>query len=454
VTKKRLTALQVRNKRPSASRIEVPDSAIPGLRLIVQPSGHKSWAMRFNRPGGKSAKLTLGPLGEEDCKGEPVIGQPLTLAAARRLAAEVQRQRALGRDVVADHAAARLNRQAAAANTFAAAARQFAAEYTWKDRKPRDWSETARHLGLRYPTPDGDAPDRDVIEGGLVDRWRDKPIADVTPHDVYSVIDEARRLGTPGLERRRAKGLSDSRARKMAHTLSSLFGWLVAHRRIIVDPTAGVWKPAPPAPRKRVLNSKIDVRRGDEVRWFWTACDAIGEPFRTPLKLMLLTGCREDEIGELRWRELNDDRSVIDLPGDRTKNGYEHVVPLPPLAREMLTKVERLPGCQFVFTTTGRTPISGWSTAKKRLDRAMLALAREECGKDAEIPHWRLHDLRRTTSTGMNGIGIPPHIAEACTNHVSGAKRGVAGTYNQWEYYGEKKEAFERWEAHVQGLAS
>jgi integrase len=96
----------------------------------------------------------------------------------------------------------------------------------------------------------------------------------------------------------------------------------------------------------------------------------------------------------------------------------------------------------LVFTTTGRSPVSGWSKIKRRLDEAM------------KIPPWRLHDLRRTAATGMAEIGIAPHIVEAALNHVSGAKAGVAGTYNRAAYADEKRAALERWALHVQGLVS
>jgi hypothetical protein len=69
-------------------------------------------------------------------------------------------------------------------------------------------------------------------------------------------------------------------------------------------------------------------------------------------------------------------------------------------------------------------------------------------------PHWVLHDLRRTAATGMADLGIAPHVVEATLNHISGAKAGVAGTYNRALYAGEKKAALERWAAHVEGLVT
>ena len=76
-----LTAASVKKLSPGVKRREVPDGS-GGLRLVIQTSGHKSWAMRFRRPDGRSANLTLGPvdlIGDE-MADDPVVGQPLTLA--------------------------------------------------------------------------------------------------------------------------------------------------------------------------------------------------------------------------------------------------------------------------------------------------------------------------------------------------------------------------------------
>ena len=98
----RLTPASVRKLKPSRKeRREIPDAGSPGLYLLVQPSGTKTWAMRYRSPHGKHVKLTLGPLDLSGRQADeiPVIGQALSLVGARRLASEVHRQRALGHDV-------------------------------------------------------------------------------------------------------------------------------------------------------------------------------------------------------------------------------------------------------------------------------------------------------------------------------------------------------------------
>jgi integrase len=425
-TAKALTAAGVAKLRAGKSRREISDGT-SGLRLVIQPSGVKSWAIRFRRPNGKSAKLTLGSCDDNGSEGaqEPVIGGYLSLAAARRLAAETRRQLALGRDPAAAYLAERQRARVAAietsANTFSAAARDFVEQHARK--KVRRWKEQARLLGLQ-------PADLTLIPKGLAERWRDRPVAEIDGHDIHAIVDETRRLGAPGLERR-SDGVTESRGRAMFAVLSILFRWLVQHRRIDRNPCAEVHRPAAATARDRVLNDT-------EIRKLWAAADSVGEPFGPLLKLLLLTGCRLNEVAGMRRTELSEDGRTWDIPGLRSKNRRPHRVVLAPLAQELIAGMTGK--SELVFTTNGRTPVSGWSKLKKRLDAAM------------RIPAWRLHDLRRTTATGMAEIGIPPHIVEAALNHISGAKAGVAGTYNRAAYLPERKAALERWATHIAGL--
>jgi integrase len=111
--------------------------------------------------------------------------------------------------------------------------------------------------------------------------------------------------------------------------------------------------------------------------------------------------------------------------------------------------VKRIERSPFLFTTTGRTPVSNWARVKDRLDKLMLDFAREEHGEDAKIAPFVIHDLRRTCATGMASLGVAPHIVEAALNHVSGAKAGVAGTYNVESYAIQKETAYRKWAEHL-----
>jgi integrase len=287
----------------------------------------------------------------------------------------------------------------------------------------------------------------------LVDRWRDRPVGEIDTREIAAVIDESRRHGVPGLGRHN-QGISSNRGRKVHDVLHVMFSWLQDQHRVVANPVAGLRRPRPPASRSRVLNTDPKTRGADELRFFWGACSEIGQPWEVLFKLLLLTGARRDEIGQMRWSELNDDRTVLRLPGARTKNSRSFDVPLPPLARKLLEGIEPIEDCPWVFTIQGRSPIAGFAKAKNRLTAAMLKLAKAEHGLDAEIPEFRLHDLRRTAATGMASIGVSPHVIEATLNHISGFRAGVAGTYNVEQYATEKADALIKWAEHVERVAT
>ena len=434
-----LTDAAIRKLKAHKQRREIPDAKATGLYLIIQPTGAKSFALRFRRPDGRSTKLTLGSLDTSaEPADDPVLGAPLTLAMARQLAATIHRERKRGVDVIAEHKAAqerkRSHNEERGANTFAVAVRQFGdAHKPDRDYRLKHWRYTARVLGLDYRV-NGGAPT--VVVGSLADTWRDKPLADIDDHDIHVAVREACDHGIPGSGRRN-KSKSEARGRTMHSALSLLFKWAIDERfdrNVRSNPCKLVTRPGQATSRDRVLTEA-------EIRLFWTATDRIGEPFGALLKLLLLTGCRREEVAGMRWSELSADGTWT-IPSSRTKNWRAHDVPLPPLARDIIAGVRRVEG-DLIFTTNGRTSVSGFSRVKQRLDDLMGA-----------VPPWRIHDLRRTAATGMAAIGVLPHVVEAVLNHVSGAKASVAGTYNRCAYEPEKKVALERWAVHVSAIVT
>nr|WP_281277538.1 site-specific integrase [Hankyongella ginsenosidimutans] len=134
-------------------------------------------------------------------------------------------------------------------------------------------------------------------------------------------------------------------------------------------------------------------------------------------------------------------RTSSEIPSARSKNKRANVVPLTPFALSILETLPRFVNCDFVFTTTRKTAVSGFSK--------MLARISELSGtKD-----WHLHDLRRTAASGMAQVGVAPHVVEKVLNHSSGIISGVAAVYNRYGYVTEKREALEAWNAYLGGLA-
>jgi integrase len=191
--------------------------------------------------------------------------------------------------------------------------------------------------------------------------------------------------------------------------------------------------------------------RPAEIKIFWKACDNIGGPFGALWQLLLLSGYRLREVTGMTRAELGDN-GVWEIPSSHVKNHLTFMVPLPPQAIKIINSVPTVESeAGLIFTTNGRTPVSGFSKAKKALDAEMAKIA----GQPMEP--WCVHDLRRTFSTILNespedgGLGIAPHIVEALLNH---AKSGVAGTYNKAAYLSEKRAALARWAVHIEGLVS
>jgi integrase len=219
----------------------------------------------------------------------------------------------------------------------------------------------------------------------------------------------------------------------MHAALSAFFTWLLKKRRIKTNPCASLVRPDAPKARARVLASK-------EIVSFWRATDSERTPVGAALKILLLTGARLREVNEMRREELSDDCATWTIPGSRTKNGREHVVPLPPLARDVLASI---PGKgSYIFSANGRQPVALGSAAKSNIDRAM------------GVSDWVFHDLRRTFVTGLAELGVRPDVIELAVNHVSGHRGGIAGVYNKSELLPERRAALERWSSHIEGLLS
>ncbi len=230
-----LTVKAIEKLKPDpAKRREVPDGTVGSLYLVIQPSGEKSWAVRY-RYGGKPRKLTLGPLYKPDPLDKeakapaPVLGRPLDLKGARMLAGRALDAVASGRDPGVEKIAARRLAASGVADRdrFDTVAVQFITRYARP--KNRSWLEQARYLGLK---PDPADPDKLVtIPGGLADRWGDRNLGDIRKRDIIDELD-ARVDHAP------------IAANRWLATVQKMFSWAVARDLIEVSPCTGVAKPA------------------------------------------------------------------------------------------------------------------------------------------------------------------------------------------------------------------
>jgi integrase len=402
-----------------ANPYEVSDAASPGLRLCVYPkTGRKVFILRFRRPGShKSAKLTLGSYMEgEEYTEAPAIGAPLTLAAARKLAATALLAKAHGRDPAAERQAQKLETSVAPVSSFADALPAYLKHVTMHNRSTKETS--------------------DVLEGWASPAiWGDKPLDAITSQNCFDLIERCRLKGFPGRKVLKPQPC-DSRARLAHMVMQGFFSWCLRTRRIERTPLTGVEAPPPPPSRDRVLD---DI----ELAALWHCCNELSPWHASVIRLLLCTGSRLREISELKFAEINGD--TILLGPSRTKTKITHTVYLSSLAQEVLAATPRMNGCEYVFSF-GSIPVNGWSDIKQKLDKAI------ERRLGRAIPAWRIHDARRTFVSRCAELGVPIHVCERLIGHSGGSFAGVVSTYNRYSYAKECREAVEKLAAHVRGI--
>jgi integrase len=380
---------------PAGARdVQVFDDALPGFGVRKFTSGRASYFVKFN-VGSQQRRLTLGAV------------VPGNLAEMRRKASAVLAKARLGQDTVAEKRAAaakRVVRLGTLVNTYL------------DERQPR--------LRPRYHAE---------IKRQLERDWKplhSAGIDGVTRQMVIEVIDDI------------AKGQGAVAADRARIALSGFYGWAIERGYCETSPTLNISPRAQNGARERVLSEQ-------ELVPIWRACG--DDDYGCIVRLLMLTGQRRLEIGDLAWSEINREKCQMELPSERTKNKRPHLVPLSEQALAILVSIDQREGRDLVF---GRAAggFSGWSKAKAELD-ARIAAARKKAGIKKLMPPWVLHDLRRSFVTHINENKFaPPHVVEAIVNHVSGHLAGVAGTYNKALYLDERRQALETWGSHVARL--
>jgi integrase len=395
----RITKQLLDTLKPGAKDSFVWDSKLAGFGVKVTPSGSKVFIFQY-RLGGRGAKVrryTIGKFG------------PFTPDKARNEAEHLARLVAQGTD---PQDAKAKHRREVVDLAFDKYVERFDTDYL-----KREW-----------PASCADA--RATLDRFAVPVLKSKPLPAIDRRDIRAVFKPVQ--GKPAT------------ARKLFAILRRLFKFAVAEDDLAASPMAGLEAPSAPASRDRVLEDW-------EIKLVWQASQKLGSPFGPLVRLLMLTGARREEVAGLSWSELREGAAMWHLPAERAKNGNALDLPLSSLAVQELTAIkgkgDNWPRKGLLFSTTGKTPVSGFSRAKARLDAEIAKLNNKEA-----LEPWRLHDLRRTLATGMQRLGVRFEVTEAILNHVSGAKSGVAGVYQRHNWAVEKRTAIEAWACHVAGL--
>ena len=171
---KKLTARSIEQaKRDPTKRIEIPDAGKPGLYLVVQPSGKKSWAVRYRRRSdGKPRKVTL--------EGFP------SLAVAHKLAQTELDKAAEGRDPAAEKKATKKTLPTDGdSDLFGAVLDQFIRRHVERNTRASSANETKRLLGLRL---DKETAKLVAAKGGLADKWGKRRIQEIGKRDILDLL--------------------------------------------------------------------------------------------------------------------------------------------------------------------------------------------------------------------------------------------------------------------------
>ena len=382
----KLTKRMIDKLEPGSKDAFYWDTDITGLALKVTPKGKKTFLIQY-RLGGRGAptrKVFIGPYGT------------VTLKKAQKEAVRLLGQVADGKDPALER---RLARDRSTSDRFSDVADEFIDKHVSKYRTAK---ETER-----------------MIRSDVLPKWGAKSIHDISKRDVINLLDRVTDRGSPIM------------ANRVLSTIRKLFKWGISQGIITTSPCAVITAPHQEVSRDRVLSDEelIAVIQGT---------NETGSVFGGIIKTLCFTAQRLGEVAEMQWSELDLERSLWTIPGDRTKNGKAHFVHLSNQAKLILETTPRLG--PFVFTMNGEAPFRGFYKAKHRLDGI------------SGVTEWRLHDIRRTVITGLAKLGIAPHVADKVLNHQTGTISGVAAVYQRHEFLDERKTALNAWGNYVQSL--
>jgi integrase len=382
------------------------DDQLPGfgyrLRRGAGDKVNRSWIAQYRR-AGSTRRVLIG--------NANIIGIEAARAAAKKILAAVE----LGQDPQAD----RVDRRTRDQQVLLVTTREID-----DNGKPVRKGVIAEYLAAKKP----DVRPRTYVE---IERYLTstyfKPLHSM-PIDTIKRKDIATRLVAISNE---SGTVTASQARDM---ISAFFTWAVKAGLVDQNPVIGTMEPKGSAGRERVLSN-------DELAAVWRASG--DNEYAKVVKLLILTGARRQEIGGLRFSELDYNAGTWTLPKERSKNNRELTLPLPAEAWAIINSVPRLAHRDRLFGIHANTGYTDWGGGKRALDKRLLGKIEEP---------FVIHDIRRTVATGMADLGVQPHIIEAVLNHRSGHKRGVAGVYNRSSYDREVRAALALWADHVRAL--
>jgi integrase len=371
-----LTAAAIDKAKPRDGFYELADDVVPGFRVRIHPTGRKVFIVRYS-DAGKTTLCTLGPASGAGLKD------------ARERARKLKEGIAEGRlpNAIAD------------------------------DETPADGSLAAMIDLYRQKEVGGFADGTAAYWNADLDRlaaaFPGRPVRSLKKSEIVMALDRQAKRGP-------------SAAVTAWKVWRAFFNFAQGRLDDYASPMLGVKCPADETSRDRVLDDA-------ELKTVWLAADKAGGSAGALVKLLMLSGCRRNEMLALERTEIKAD--AIELSAERTKNDQAHSVPLTDMIRTVLKDCPK----------SGRFVINGKGVAPGNHSKLKAKIV-------ADIPAWTFHDLRRSFASGLQKLGVAPHVIDRCINHRSGVVKGVTAIYQRHEYTAEVRAAVELWSRHIKGL--
>ena len=372
-----LTDAFVKSLKPKVERYDIFDANLAGFGIRVSPQGTKSWVV-LSRNMQRKTRVTLGRYPQ------------MSLGAARQRALLTLSEMAEG--------------EYKRGKSFELFSDAIAEWYSRDQSSNKSFSQVKKTMSLH-------------VEPYL----RNFKIKEIEKRDILKIVDRVGRT-------------APTQANRVLSFLKRFLNWCVSRDLLDVSPANGIAKFKTEKARDRVLTQT-------ELFRVYQACDKLEYPFGPLFKILILTGQRLNEVGGMVWEEINLDEAKWTIPSERAKNKTSHIVHLSQQVIDQFSLLRQFSNSDLVFTTTGNTPVSGFSKSKRKLDTL------------SGVQDWRLHDLRRSFATiTTETLGFEPPVVDRILNHVSGSVRGIAAVYQRGEYLEKRREVLEAWATYLESL--
>jgi integrase len=425
-------SLQKAMNNPTGFRYEIKDALLPGLIWRVSPTGQLVPYARMRQPGAPTATWQkLGP-------AYPIT----TLAQARERGAPVLRALSEG-----DRPTARVAARPPVDDEalFENVAKDFIKKYLPKLRSGQAVEASIRRW--------------------VIPALGNKAIGDIQRRDIIATIEAVDTSGQPVLGQLRVTSGGKHAARKTLAATRRLFGWALTRGvpGLTTNPCTGI------APKDLFSGDTTEAREralaDNELRLLWQVCEdakaaararaieqaavagravaaTVTDPFAVLYQVLISTGQRKNEIARAKRSEIDFNKAVLHVPAARMKAGKAHDVPLTAGVLRLLSELPNFGPNSYLFSTDGRKPITGFSRAQHRIRAAVDKLA-----APAVVPHWQVHDLRRSARTGLSDVGVDSFIGELIIAHTP--QSSVQRAYDKHGYLDQKRAGLEAWEARL-----